>query len=126
MERVDNLNPTILNAADLPTRKPAEEGLLGSGGGSGNAATKKPDIYDGTIFAPSISSYAAALDDPFAVAEDVDDPMRSASPSSEEDNEANVLEEPIDEQEIYGSSNKPHTNISYRARCYCCFCSKNH
>lgn len=106
MQKADNQNPTIVNAADLPTRKPADTGLLGGGGGA--AASKKPDIYDGTIFAPSISSYAAALDDPFTAGD--------GDSSSEEDNEDNVLEEPIDEQEIYGSSSPPVPQLNQPPR----------
>ena len=81
---MQNANPTILNSADLPTRKPAV------------TPSKKPDLYDGTIFANTLSSPALQAD-PF---------VESPSESEVSDDDDNVLEEPIDEQEVYGWSPK--------------------
>jgi hypothetical protein len=88
---MENANPTILNAADLPTRKQSATTTLPA-----SKRSKKPDLYDGTIFANAITS-AALFEDPLA-ADSV-----SESDISEHDDE-DLLEEPIDEQEIYGSS----------------------
>jgi hypothetical protein len=66
MAEVQNLNPTILNVADLPTR---------------NRSTKKSSDYESGIFAA------------------VPNPADFLSSDSEDDD---LLEEPIDEQEIYG------------------------
>ena len=95
MSQMQNANPTILNSADLPTRKPA-------------AATqrKKPDLYDGTIFADVLSS-AALQADPF---------VESPSDSEISDEDYNVLEEPIDEQEVYGSSRPPRQSAPFKSR----------
>ncbi|KAL4889152.1 hypothetical protein BDV59DRAFT_122532 [Aspergillus ambiguus] len=72
---IQNLNPTILNAADLPTRlrsspshKPLETGL-----------------FAGSLLAPA----------------DALDLSPTSYSSGESDEEADLLEEPIDEQEIY-------------------------
>lgn len=83
MAEIQNANPTILSTADLPTRKPAAA-----------AATQrnKPDLYDGTIFADTLSSLAVQ-DDPF---------LESPSESEASEDDDNLLEEPIDEQEVYG------------------------
>ncbi|KAL1960758.1 hypothetical protein VTO42DRAFT_6588 [Malbranchea cinnamomea] len=78
---MQNSNPTILNAADLPTRKPAPR-----------SSRRKSGLYEGTIFADSLSS-TVLQSDPFA-----DSP--SESEISEDDGD-NLLEEPIDEQEVY-------------------------
>lgn len=74
---MQNLNPTILNAADLPTRQ--------------RPKSARGESYDGSIFGNAVS---ANLSDPFAV--DI-----YSSGESENDDE-NLLEEPIDEQEIFG------------------------
>ncbi|KAI9934395.1 hypothetical protein ASPWEDRAFT_30777 [Aspergillus wentii DTO 134E9] len=73
---MQNSNPTILNAADLPTRLHT-------------AVSHKPGAYG--IFTSAIPSLANT-DDPF-----------STSPYSpaESDSEDELMEEPIDEQEIY-------------------------
>jgi hypothetical protein len=74
MAEIQNSNPTILNAADLPTRlRPT--------------ATKTGDY----------SLFTSALPLPAD--------FESASSDSDDDN---LLEEPIDEQEIYG---KAHTRL---------------
>ncbi|GAB1198230.1 hypothetical protein APSETT444_007543 [Aspergillus pseudonomiae] len=76
---MQNSNPTILNAADLPTRlRPA--------------LSRKPGILESGLFAPAFLSVDASeiLIDEF-----------TASSSSESDDD--LLEEPIDEQEIYAS-----------------------
>lgn len=76
---VQNSNPTILNAADLPTRlRPA--------------APSKSGTYGSSIFTSTLPIVA-----------DSADPFSSSSPSSEaSDSEGELMEEPIDEQEIYG------------------------
>lgn len=81
---IQNLNPTILSAADLPTRlraspshKPLETGL-----------------FAGTLLTPA----------------DTLDLSPQLYSSGESDTEGDLLEEPIDEQEIYGRlrlSNRP-------------------
>lgn len=73
-----NPTPTILNLADLPTRL-----CLPQSG--------KQGLYDCGIFASAFPS--AASIDPFSSAQ--------YSSSSESDDENELLEEPIDEQEIY-------------------------
>lgn len=78
MAEIQNSNPTILNAADLPTRlRPATTGKSGTGSG---------------IFTQSLSNTSDFF---------------STSPlsSSESESEDELMEEPIDEQEIYGETN---------------------
>lgn len=78
---MQNSNPTILNAADLPTRlrpsTPRKSGAYGTG------------FFTSAL--PSVTNPS----DPFA-----------SSPYSSEasDSEDELMEEPIDEQEIYGKS----------------------
>lgn len=77
---IQNSNPTILNAADLPTRlRPT--------------APRKSGAYGTSIFTSALPS-ATNPNDPF-----------SSSPYSSEisDSEDELMEEPIDEQEIYGN-----------------------
>ncbi|RJE18726.1 hypothetical protein PHISCL_08941 [Aspergillus sclerotialis] len=75
MAEMQNSNPTILNAADLPTRlRPA--------------ATGKPGAYGSGIFTQSLSNAS----DFFSTS-----PLSSSESESEDD----LMEEPIDEQEIY-------------------------
>jgi hypothetical protein len=76
---MQNSNPTILNAADLPTRLRS-------------SSTKKPGAYGG-IFASAIPSFVHSTD-PFSTS-----PYSSSESESDDDE---LLEEPIDEQEIYG------------------------
>lgn len=74
MAEIQNSNPTILNAADLPSRlRPAPTGKATY---SGIFAPSLPDTSD--LFSPSPLS------------------------SSESEGEDDLMEEPIDEQEIYG------------------------
>ena len=76
---MENSNPTILNDSDLPTRlRPA--------------ASKKTGESDG-IFASAFTSTAHS-NDPFAA---------GYNSSSESESEDELMEEPIDEQEIYGT-----------------------
>lgn len=70
MAEVQNSNPTILNAADLPTR---------------SRPTAKSGDYGSGIFAA------------------VPNPADFLSSDSEQDDD-DLLEEPIDEQEIYGQA----------------------
>ena len=78
---MQNSNPTILNAADLPTRRRP-------------LPARKTDPYDGAIFANAWSSNIC-LSEPSAG--DYFIPSESAS-------DDDLLEESIDEQEIYGMS----------------------
>lgn len=79
---MQNLNPTILNAADLPTRI-RNTNIKSSG-----------DNFDETIFNGAIS---LTVHDPFA---------SQPYPSSESESEdGDLYEEPIDEQEIFGTQN---------------------
>lgn len=72
MAEIQNSNPTILNAADLPTRlRPT--------------ATRKSE-YSGGIFTSALPLAPVDFE---------------SAPSSDSDDD-NLLEEPIDEQEIYG------------------------
>ncbi|KAL2216395.1 protein FAM96B [Thermoascus aurantiacus ATCC 26904] len=75
---IQNSNPTILNVADLPTRQRP-------------APSRKPGVYDSGIFASPFSSLTH-FSDPIAVG-----PYSSA----ESDSDGDLMEEPIDEQEIY-------------------------
>lgn len=82
MTEIQNSNPTILNAADLPTRlRPI--------------ATRKSEY--GAIFTSAL---------PLAPVD-----FESAPSSDSEDD--NLLEEPIDEQEIYGK--KFEFDISWKS-----------
>jgi hypothetical protein len=87
---MQNLNPTILNAADLPTRQlpSSKPGVIGNGEGY-NAVN---------IFAPALSSGLADLRDPFAPVS----PYNDFGAGSESD-DGELMEEPIDEQEIFGA-----------------------
>lgn len=78
MAEMQNSNPTILNAADLPTRL--------------RPTTTRKSEYGGI--------FTSAL--PLA-------PVDFESPPSSDSEDDNLLEEPIDEQEIYG---KPLSHIS--------------
>lgn len=81
MAEVQNSNPTILNAADLPSRlRPT--------------ATGKTSTYGGGIFTQSLSNAS----DFFSTS-----PLSSSESESEDD----LMEEPIDEQEIYGETSPP-------------------
>ncbi|KAK2808337.1 hypothetical protein FQN49_008723, partial [Arthroderma sp. PD_2] len=84
---MQNSNPTLLSAADLPSRRPA-------------TASSKPGALDGSIFDqswPAASPYSASalFTDPFAAAT-LDRPFSE----SESDEDGELMEEPIDEQEI--------------------------
>ncbi|OGM39965.1 cytoplasmic protein required for cell viability [Aspergillus bombycis] len=74
---MQNSNPTILNAADLPTRlRPA--------------LSRKPGIFGNGLFAsalPSVDAREIFID--------------NFTSSSESESDDDLLEEPIDEQEIY-------------------------
>lgn len=75
---MENSNPTILNASDLPTRlRPA--------------TSKKAGEHDG-IFASALTS-TRQPEDPFAA---------GYNSSSESESDDELMEEPIDEQEIFG------------------------
>ena len=76
---MQNSNPTILNVADLPTRlRPA--------------SSRKSGTYRGGILALTLSS----LVDPTDLA-------LSPYGSEESDDDIGLMEEPIDEQEVYGN-----------------------
>lgn len=72
---MQNSNPTILNAADLPTRL--------------RPSSRKAGTYRGGILASALPSPADPTD--FSISE-----------SEESDEDVDLMEEPIDEQEIYG------------------------
>lgn len=84
---MQNINPTILNASDLPKRQPLDKKPV---------STRKPDLFDGTIFANSKFAGQSCEDDPFQT---YLEKSESESESLGDDDES---EEPIDEQEIYG------------------------
>lgn len=86
---VDNANPTILTAAQLPTRQSKK-----------NLARKGPDNkYDGIILAkPDF------LSRPFCDADDFLWPDR-------DDANEEFTQEPIDEQEIYGTALCPFLSL---------------
>jgi hypothetical protein len=73
---MQNSNPIILNAADLPTRLPK--------------ALQKPYAYGTDVFSSTLQSLGQSGDS-FSVI---------SHPDSEEDND--MSDEPIDEQEIFG------------------------
>ena len=86
MAEMQNSNPTILNAADLPSRlRPA--------------ATGKAGTYGGGIFTQSLSNAS----DFFTTS-----PLSSSESESEDD----LMEEPIDEQEIYGETTPSTVMVS--------------
>ena len=77
---MQNSNPTILNAADLPTRlRPT--------------LSRKPGIFENDLFASALPSVYASEFLP-----------ESFISSSESEGDDDLLEEPIDEQEIYGKA----------------------
>ena len=85
---VQNSNPTILNAADLPSRlRPT--------------APTKPGIHATGIFSSARPS-VANQEDPFSSSPDLSEPS---------DSEDELMEEPIDEQEIYGKLNNHLTYL---------------
>ncbi|KAK2759074.1 hypothetical protein FQN54_003173 [Arachnomyces sp. PD_36] len=82
---MENENPTILNDSDLPTRlRPA--------------TSKKTGDYDG-IFASALTSSSAHSTDPFSATAGYTSSAESESSDADDDDE--LMEEPIDEQEIY-------------------------
>lgn len=83
---IQNSNPTILNAADLPTRLRPTAPAKSSGGGGG--------IYATSIFSSALPA-STNQNDPFASGPEASEPS-----DSEEDE---LIEEPIDEQEIFGT-----------------------
>ena len=85
MADIQNANPTILNAADIPSRlRPAPTGKSGSSG-LGIFTQPLPDSND-----------------PFSM---------SALSSSESESDDELMEEPIDEQEIFGKPSAPPSNF---------------
>lgn len=84
---MQNENPTILSAADLPTRQRNKPAHLNN---------PHHQEYEGTVFFKDLA--LPELTDPFTTL-----PTSYVSEESEtEDDDENTLEEPIDEQEIYG------------------------
>lgn len=76
---MQNSNPTILNTADLPTRLRL-------------SAPHKSSTYGSEFFASALPSLTI-------------DVLSDYSPStSESENDDDLLEEPIDEQEVYGKT----------------------
>ena len=88
---MQNINPTILNAEDLPTRlrKPRSK--------------ESADSDDGSILFRAFTTTSSTLRDPFTYFYSDDDDDDTTSSSAEGDESDLVYEEPIDEQEIYGS-----------------------
>ncbi|OJD09604.1 hypothetical protein ACJ73_10192 [Blastomyces percursus] len=82
---MQNSNPTILSAADLPTRQQR----------SRHYAAKTESQSIGGIFAHELQPTSILLHDPFASSY-----INGSSSESENDSDA-LMEEPIDEQEIY-------------------------
>jgi hypothetical protein len=75
---MQNSNPTILNTADLPTRFRA-------------SIPRKTGTYGSEFFASALPSITV-------------DVLSDYSPSSaESESDDDLMEEPIDEQEIYGT-----------------------
>lgn len=89
MAEVLNANPTIRNASDLPTRRRRT-----------SSTSKKHPLG---IFASSIPS-STYLSDPFEAA-----PVSTGTESDEDD-----VAEPIDEQEIYGTSSSRVPQLNAR------------
>ncbi|EEP76622.1 protein FAM96B [Uncinocarpus reesii 1704] len=86
MQSVQNVNPKIISAADLPKRQSPHKATSPSG---------KDDLFDGTIFASSNFVTPPWKDDPFGT---YLEEWESETNSIETDDD---IEEPIDEQEIY-------------------------
>jgi len=83
MDDVQNANPTILNASDLPSRRREAQVKIRKDGGSGLFDSLKPSLNDPySMFVPRHQVVGSLSD----------------SDSEEDDSE-----EEIDEQEIYGS-----------------------
>ncbi|EEH17780.1 hypothetical protein PABG_00343 [Paracoccidioides brasiliensis Pb03] len=83
---MQNSNPTILSAADLPTRKQQSRH---------SAAAKADSPYAGGIFAQELHPTSVLPHDPFAR-----DYLSSHS-ASESESDDDLIAEPIDEQEIF-------------------------
>jgi hypothetical protein len=82
MEDVQNANPTILNASDLPSRRRETQVKIRKDGGSGLFDSLQPTLSDPySLFAPQYQAVGGT----------------SESETDEDDSE-----EEIDEQEIYG------------------------
>ncbi|EFW22215.1 hypothetical protein D8B26_001068 [Coccidioides posadasii str. Silveira] len=84
---MQNVNPTIINAADLPRRESVTKTT---------APSRKADVFDGTIFASSNLATRPWEDDPFSTYLDKSNSETESVGKLEDDSE-----EPIDEQEIY-------------------------
>lgn len=93
---MQNENPTILSAADLPTRQRNNKP---------STSSDHHQEYEGTVFFKDLA--LPDLIDPFAIRHlsPYSSDLSSESESEEDDN-SNTYEEPIDEQEIYGIT--PH------------------
>ncbi|OKL56711.1 hypothetical protein UA08_07840 [Talaromyces atroroseus] len=85
---MQNVNPTVINAADLPTRQRNQSTQLDN----------RHQEYEGTVFFKDLA--LPELTDPFALHSSYTSSISSES-ESEEDGDDNTFEEPIDEQEIY-------------------------
>ncbi|OAX78192.1 hypothetical protein ACJ72_07503, partial [Emergomyces africanus] len=82
---MQNSNPTILSVADLPTRQQK----------SRHSTATAESIYTSGIFAHELHPASSLLHDPFMGS-------YTDEPSSESENDDDqLMEEPIDEQEIY-------------------------
>ena len=84
---MDNENPTILNASDLPSRKQQTKRVLSSG------------LSHGDIGLLSSIAPTAQPNDPFSTG-NVSDPLSSGEDEDSDGDDFDI--EHIDEQEIYG------------------------
>lgn len=101
MAEMQNVNPTILNSADLPTRqrkissKPKPSKLT-THDVSGQAYVEGTVFYNDLLTRPGLT-------DPFALRSSYNSSSESET-DQDNDDEENTYEEPIDEQEIFGTS----------------------
>lgn len=102
MAEMQNVNPTILNSADLPTR----QRKISSKPKPSKLATH--DVSDhayieGTVFYNDFLS-RPGLTDPFALRSSYSSSNESETDQDDDDDDdENTYEEPIDEQEIFGT-----------------------
>lgn len=94
MEELQNSNPTILSAADLPSRLQSTNQSDAKSSSNGVLGILKPPV----------------LADPFAKPLDLDG---HSTEDESDDSQDELLEEPIDEQEIFGKqSNRNNPSMT--------------
>jgi len=91
-QEIINENPTILSAADLPTRRSKTQSK------NGKSSLRRGQFLNVDSI-PSFPTASELLRDPFAASPGEDSAYSSGSSDADED----VVEE-IDEQEIYGNT----------------------